>query len=98
MTGTTSIAAGVSGKALFQVKVAVAFPCAGMEGTTVADAAMISPFLSRTKTMVRTFANGAVVGFESIASTRGALTAPLCVVFDTVGTLRSAAAMRNHLR
>ena len=53
--GTTSTEVGTLENALFQVNTAVAFPCAGMVGTNVDEAAMTSPRSLRTRTIAFTF-------------------------------------------
>ena len=97
MTGSTSMAAGALEKALFQVKVAVACPCAGMDGTMVCEAATTSPCVSCTRTMTRTSDNLVMLELPRTASMRGASVVPLSVVFVTTGFMRGSLAIWNHL-
>ena len=94
--GTTSTEVGTLENALFQVNTAVAFPCAGMVGTSVDEAAMTSPRSLRTRTIAFTFVSVVMLGFERTASMRGASEGPLCFVLDTVGTMRGSTDRENH--
>src|SRR3989344_3622930 len=96
ITGTTSIEAGTSLKAPFHVKVAIAIPCAGIAGTIVPEAAMISFLVLRTITTTCTFVSFVTLVFRSVASMRGISAEPLCIVFETVGIVRGSVVMMNQ--
>src|SRR3989344_5187875 len=91
MIGTTSMDAGERVNAVFQVNVAVACPCAGIKGTMVFDAAMMSLFSLRTKTTTCTLVRTVTLGFVRVASTRGSSEVPPCVMLDKqlVGAVES---------
>ena len=85
------------GNGVFQVKVAVAVLWAPRSGITVPYAAITFARASRTSTTTCTFFSVETLLFTSVASTRGIVTEPPCIVLDTPGTMRGSLVIVNHL-